>query len=61
MRLVLFLSAALAIVLIGQATAQVGISSFFPGPGSPALISGGGCGTGVIDASAGCPIPMLGM
>jgi hypothetical protein len=32
-----------------------------PGPGLPVAASGGGCGTGVIDATAGCPLPMLGL
>ncbi len=46
---------------------KIGRSSGFTGrfPITGGIGSGGpppaGCGTGVIDASAGCPLPMLGM
>jgi hypothetical protein len=55
---------ALAILLlaaIGMSVAQSqGLMMFGVGPGGNPAVSGGGCGTGVIDLSAGCPQPMIG-
>ena len=48
--------ALLALALAGSASAQMGVT-FFPGPGMPAS-TGGACGTGVIDLSTGCSLPI---
>lgn len=49
--------------IVGIIGHSLGFSGRFPlvggiGTGGAAPV---GCGTGVIDASAGCPLPMLGM
>jgi hypothetical protein len=54
--------AALIIICVGIATSYAGgfmMLHVGSSDGNGGVV--GSCGTGVIDASAGCPLPMLGM
>ena len=56
------LFAALIIICVGIAASYAGgLSLLHVGDANGNGGAGGSCGTGIIDASAGCPLPMLGM